>query len=373
MSWAAWVTGLPGSGKSTIARAAAAELRARGVPVSVLELDVVRKILTPAPTYTDVERDAVYRMLVYLARLLTEAGAPVIIDATAHRRQWRDLARATLGTFAEVQLVCPLPVCQERERTRPLGHAPRGVYAAAGRPAATVPGVDVPYEPALSAELTIDTSVEDIGSAARRLVRLGLELAAAARLRQGPPECWAIWITGLPGSGKTTLAGTVTAALAGRGVTAAHVEFAELRDFVLPAGSTADDEEFLHRALVCAAKVLTDAGVAAVIDATAPRRTWRDLARQLIDHFAEVQLICPPEVCGERERAVRWNLCLCAHAARPRRRRGVTPDLVTAYEHALRPELVIHTDVRDVGSAAEEILRLAQRLHATATASPRLA
>ena len=146
MSWAIWITGLPGSGKSVLARGAAAELRARGEPVRVLELDEIRKTLTPSPTYSDAERDAVYRALVCMAVLLTEAGVPVILDATAHRRIWRDLGRAAIPRFGEVQLLCPPEVCRERERTRPPGHAPRGIYAQAGRPGATVPGVDVPYE-----------------------------------------------------------------------------------------------------------------------------------------------------------------------------------------------------------------------------------
>src|SRR6185503_21169903 len=55
--FAIWITGLPGSGKSVLARAAAEALRARGVPVQVLELDAIRKILTPDPTYTDHERE----------------------------------------------------------------------------------------------------------------------------------------------------------------------------------------------------------------------------------------------------------------------------------------------------------------------------
>ena len=124
MSWAVWITGLPGSGKSAIARAAAAELRARGEEVMVLELDRIRKDITPQPTYSDAEREAVYRALVDIAAALVDAGVAVIIDATAHRRAWRELARAAIPNFAEVQLSCPLEVCRERERTRPAGAAP---------------------------------------------------------------------------------------------------------------------------------------------------------------------------------------------------------------------------------------------------------
>ena len=107
MSWAVWITGLPGSGKSAIAQAAAAELQARGEQVMVLELDRIRKVITPQPTYSDAEREAVYRALVYMAAALVDAGVAVILDATAHRRAWRELARTTIPNFAEVQLRCP--------------------------------------------------------------------------------------------------------------------------------------------------------------------------------------------------------------------------------------------------------------------------
>ena len=180
MSWAIWITGPPGSGKSTVARAAAALLRERGERVTTLELDAIRTKITPAPRYTEAERDLVYRALGYMAATLVEAGVPVIVDATAHRRAWRDAARATIPRFAEVQLRCPLDVCRERERTRPRGHAPVGIYARAGRPGATVPGVDVPYEPALAPDLVIDTTVDDVGSAAAKVAALAARLAGSA-------------------------------------------------------------------------------------------------------------------------------------------------------------------------------------------------
>ncbi len=185
MSWAIWITGPPGSGKTALARAAAELIRARGGAVTVLELDAIREKLTPHPQYTNEERELVYRALGYMASLLVDAGVPVIIDATAHRRAWRDAARAAIPHFAEVQLSCPLEVCRERERRRPRGHAPAGVYAAADRPGATVPGVNVPYEPALAPELAIDTTVDDVPSAAAKVAALATRLAgpAADRVR----------------------------------------------------------------------------------------------------------------------------------------------------------------------------------------------
>jgi len=178
MNWAIWVTGPPGSGKTTLARGVAAALEARGVALKVLELDEVRKVVTPAPIYSETERDIVYRALAYMAKLLTEAGVPVIVDATAHRRAWRELARSLIE------------VCREREQRRRPGYAPRAIYARAGGPGATVPGVDVPYEVSLRAELTLNTDecdlwtqVQEVLYVVRRLSRIAVFQALRVQRR----------------------------------------------------------------------------------------------------------------------------------------------------------------------------------------------
>ena len=369
MSWAIWITGLPGSGKSVLARATAAELRAGGDAVVVLELDEIRKIVTPSPTYTDTERDVVYHALVYMAAALTESGTPVIIDATAHRRGWRELARRLIPRFAEVQVVCPLEVCRERERQRRNGNAPREIYARAGRPGSVVPGVDVPYEPALRPELTVDTRLEASSIAVRRIVALARQFAESpAPGTSAPPAGWAIWITGLPGSGKTTLAWGAADALAARSIRVRVLELAEVRHAILGDHPESDaTREIVHRALAYTAKLLTEAGVAVIVDATSPRRAWRELARDLITHFAEVQLVCPREICFERERATRWGLGPRQSATRSSRPTADAPDITLDYEQALHAELTLHTDVQSLPGALDELLRLAHRLHREVT------
>jgi adenylylsulfate kinase len=370
VSSAIWITGPPASGKSVLSRAAAAALSASGEPVVVLELDEIRAIVTPSPTYTDTERDVVYRALVYMAAALTAAGTRVIIDATAHRRAWRELARRLIPRFAEVQLVCPLDLCRERESARAAGHAPRGIYARAGEPGSVVPGVDVPYEPALRPEMTVETHREDRDAAVTRIVALIRALGKPdARGAADRRPAWAIWVTGLPGSGKTTLAMKAAEGLAARSMRVHVIGFAEFRRMLL--GDTPESEttrEIVHRALAYTAKLLTEAGVPVIVDATAPRRAWRRLARELIRHFAEVQLVCPYEICGDRERAVRWHL---GPESRPRTERGAPePDVVLGYEGALDPELALHTDTPNLSANVEAVLRLALRLHHAASAAP---
>lgn len=174
---------------------------------------------------------------------------------------------------------------------------------------------------------------------------------------------WAIWITGMPGSGKTTLAERVAEELAARGIPVKVLNLDSAQRVLFRRSPvSAAEQDLAYRALVYGAKLLTEAGVAVIVDATAPRRTWREAARALIPRFAEVQLHCPVEICAERERAARWGLGAVA-CVRGRSAAVEAPDIALDYEESLKPELLIRTDIHDPWSAAEKIVYLASRLH----------
>src|SRR5262245_40840793 len=105
MSWAIWITGPPGCGGSVLARAVEGRLHAAGEPVRVLDLDEILKALAPRARGRAAELDVVYRSVSYMARHLTEAGVPVVIDGGGRRRRWRDLARTAVPRFAEVEVM----------------------------------------------------------------------------------------------------------------------------------------------------------------------------------------------------------------------------------------------------------------------------
>ncbi|BCB95209.1 adenylyl-sulfate kinase [Dissulfurispira thermophila] len=155
-----WITGLPGSGKSTIADG----IKDRFPDFVILRMDKLRKIVTPEPTYSEEEREIVYRCIVYMAKILSDLNHNVIIDATGNMRRWRELAREIIPNFAEIYLKCPLDICIKRETTRKKTRgAPKGIYkkGMAGWP---IPGINVPYEEPLNPEITIQTdktSVEE--------------------------------------------------------------------------------------------------------------------------------------------------------------------------------------------------------------------
>jgi len=73
MAWVMWFTGLPGCGKTTIAQRVKAMLSEMGTEVKILQLDEIRKEITPVPRYTEEEREIVYSSLAYMAKLLAEA------------------------------------------------------------------------------------------------------------------------------------------------------------------------------------------------------------------------------------------------------------------------------------------------------------
>ncbi|NYT01625.1 MAG: adenylyl-sulfate kinase [Methanosarcinales archaeon] len=177
MTWVVWFTGLPGCGKTTIAQRTKALLEEMGIPSRTLQLDEVRRVITPQPRYTEEEREIVYASLAYMAMLLYEAGVNVIVDATANRRRYRDLARGLIPHFAEVFVQAPLEVCMAREAVRKAEFSPRDIYKKAGK-GATVPGVGVAYEEPLSAEIAVDSSKMDPDQCAELVARRIREIFA---------------------------------------------------------------------------------------------------------------------------------------------------------------------------------------------------
>ncbi len=149
MSFCLWLTGLPGSGKSTILNELSRILSESGIEVVTLSLDRIRKVLTPEPKYTSEERAIVYRSLVMMAQLLVEQGEKnVIIDATGNRREFRDLARRLIREFAEVYVKCPLRTCRVRETSRRDQLVQKDLYkrASEGELKGELPGISAPYE-----------------------------------------------------------------------------------------------------------------------------------------------------------------------------------------------------------------------------------
>lgn len=164
-----WFCGLPGSGKTTIARGIFAKVRKNNGQLTLIQMDSIRRKLFPSSSYSDEERDLVYRSLVLIGSSLSYAGVPVFLDGTGHKKVWRDLARKECPKFVEVYVKCPIEVCIERETAREMGGdgIRQKLYQDALERLRTgkkveglgkVPGVDEPFEESPSPEVVIDSS-----------------------------------------------------------------------------------------------------------------------------------------------------------------------------------------------------------------------
>ncbi len=162
-AFAIWLTGLPASGKSTIVAARVPQLEGLGRPVEVLESDAVRRVLTPSPTYSPLERDLFYRALAFMGARLAAHGVTVVFDATANRRAYRDFARSLIPQFIEVAVECPLELCMQRDY--------KGTYQRGRRgESSTVPGLQEPYEAPANPEVKIDTTKMKASEAAEMII-----------------------------------------------------------------------------------------------------------------------------------------------------------------------------------------------------------
>jgi len=173
-----WFTGLPCSGKSTLAQLVAKELERGGRGVEVLDGDVVRTHLTKGLGFSKEDRDENIRRIGFVCMLLSRHGAAVIAAAISPYRAIRDEVRATIKNFVEVHVDTPLEVCIERDV--------KGMYkkALAGE-MKNFTGVDDPYEAPLSPEILIKTNAESPEQSATRIIQY-LEKRGLVQPDHGP-------------------------------------------------------------------------------------------------------------------------------------------------------------------------------------------
>lgn len=160
-----WFTGLPGSGKSTIANAVERELHARGVHTYILDGDNVRLGLNKDLGFTPEDRAENVRRVGEVARLMSDAGLVVMVCLVSPYQSDRDAVRERIGAdFAEIFVDTPLEICMKRD--------PKGLYRQAGQGRiSNMTGVGQGYEVPSAPDLVIN-GAGSLDDAVRNVVAL---------------------------------------------------------------------------------------------------------------------------------------------------------------------------------------------------------
>ncbi len=163
-------------------------------------------------------------------------------------------------------------------------------------------------------------------------------------------QAFAVWITGLPASGKSTLTGALAGQLRETGIDVAVLESDALRTiFSSRPRYDEQDREYFYGSIAFIGRVLTEHGISVIFDATANRRAYRDRARREIPRFVEVFVECPPEVCIRRDPKGIYRKAREGRAAH-------VPGLQDVYEPPEKPDIVIYGDRENPDDAARRVV-----------------
>ena len=162
-SFVIWLTGLPSSGKTTIASVLRQTLNQSGLNVEQLDGDTVRKELSPDLGFTKRDRDMHARRVVYLCKLLCRNGIPSIVSLISPYRDFRSFARNEIGNFIEIYVKCSLNTCIERDV--------KGLYKKAlNGEINDLTGLQDPYEEPLNPEIVVNTELETLDTIIDKII-----------------------------------------------------------------------------------------------------------------------------------------------------------------------------------------------------------
>ncbi len=158
-----WFTGIPASGKSTIAAEVEKELKRRGIKIENLDADEIRANLSPDLGYTAEARNINTKRLAFMGKIMARNGVCTVVAAVSSLREFRDRARDWVEQFVEVWVKCPVEECQSRD--------PKGLYAKAERGEVNdIAGLHQPYEEPLNAELVLETANSTVEECSAKVI-----------------------------------------------------------------------------------------------------------------------------------------------------------------------------------------------------------
>lgn len=170
-----WLTGLPSSGKSTIARAVYQRLLDRDLPVELLDGAEVRESLSRGLSFSKGDREEHNRRIGYVAKLLSRNSVIVICAAVSPYRATRDEVRRNTTNFVEIYVDCPVAIAESRDADGWYARARRGEID-------DFTGVNAPYEAPLTPEVHIHSDRESVDEAAGNVLARLEELQLIPRV-----------------------------------------------------------------------------------------------------------------------------------------------------------------------------------------------
>jgi len=159
-----WLTGLSGSGKTTIALALKEELKNSGYNVEYLDGDIVRKSFTKDLGFSKEDRDENIRRVSYVASYLSSKENTIVICAfISPYKDARNKARNLIDDFIEVYVDCPLDVCEKRDIKGLYKKARAGLIK-------DFTGIDDPYEAPENPEIVVNTSKSTLDECVEKMM-----------------------------------------------------------------------------------------------------------------------------------------------------------------------------------------------------------
>ena len=150
-----WLTGIPGSGKTTLALELQKHYEKKGSPIEILDGDEIRKTLSKDLGFSPEDRKEHNRRVIFVAKILAKNGVTTIIPLISPYRETRANARKEIPNFVEVWVKASVDECKKRD--------PKGLYkkAMAGE-IKNLTGLQAPYEEPQNPELILDTEKHSI-------------------------------------------------------------------------------------------------------------------------------------------------------------------------------------------------------------------
>ena len=150
-----WLTGIPGSGKTTLALELKKFYEQKNMPIDILDGDEIRKTLSKDLGFSPEDRKEHNRRVIFVAKILAKNGVTTIIPLISPYRETREFARKEIPNFVEVWVKASVDECKKRD--------PKGLYkkAMAGE-IKNLTGLQAPYEEPQNAELILDTEKHNV-------------------------------------------------------------------------------------------------------------------------------------------------------------------------------------------------------------------